>query len=151
MTWAREMWAPKGWEKPGISSSDPYRRVFSENASEWREPVRVLVTEIPEGMPEFEVGDRVQDRDDEATVTHLPVCIEGQWMVPVLFVKVDNERGQIVQHQLWYALRLTKLPREISLTIRVTGPEDAVNEVVAQVERHPKRAFDVRVEVTNAD
>src|SRR5690606_4703408 len=52
---AREMYAPAGWDTDFLAGFVTKRERYGFAG----DPVRVLVTEIPEGMPDFKPGDRV--------------------------------------------------------------------------------------------
>lgn len=86
-----------------------------------RATVRVLVQEIPEGMPEFRPGDRVRETDcDEEFVIDGPPYrshVHGRWWMPTTC-------GNTLCCE-----DFTKLPPETSRLIRVTGPggSDAVD------------------------
>lgn len=137
---SREMYAPPDW---GELTTFALSKVVYRGC-----PVRVLVQEIPEGRPDFAPGDRVRRPLHEYTgevVGHPFIDHKsGGWRVPVYVCHEPNYRA-------WPCGGLTKLPREITRTIRVTGEEAAVNEVVSQAQRAPQRVFDVRVEVSDAD
>ena len=116
----RKMWAPKGWEKPGVSTAG--RGLYlTLDSSHWLEPVEVEITEIA-GRPDFESGDTVclyGDTTDKRFVEGIYIDSDGKWCV----VFTDGDYG--------LAYHWTKLPREKTVTLRVTGPGDAVEDYMA--------------------
>lgn len=139
----REMYAPVEWYR------QPYPSLRDDVSG--FNPVRVLVTEIPEGMPAFEVGDRVRYRPagTVSEVMHHPIHVHGEWYVPVATAGYHS-----ATLEMWLCEHVQPLPREITRTIRVTGPEDDVEDFVDLARKTPDemtRLKNVRVEITNAD
>jgi hypothetical protein len=132
------MWAPKGWEG-GWMSVHPVTIGPSD--------IPVLVTSA-EGMPDFAPGDRVQfrgyDEDIVYEVEGVYLDKDGRWAV-VLYSHDGDE------WDCTYPCHLTKLPREVTKLVRVTGTEDGVERTVqAMTSDHAFRvATDtgVRVEI----
>ena len=117
----RKMWARKTW---------PNALALEVTANKLDEFVPVFITDA-EGMPDFEPGDRVVidvDHKDPANVVAVPTCIEGEWLVPV-----RRERDSWLL-AMWHHGRLTKLPREKTVTLRVTGPEDELERSLSRMD-----------------
>lgn len=112
----QKMWAERDWEcgaGAGLFISPPV--VPSDTGV-----VPVLVQEIPEGMPDFKPGDRVSwgkgcDYGACSTIAAPPYLQGETWRVPLA-------NGNTYPCDL-----LTKLPRETSVLLRVTGPEEEVD------------------------
>ena len=91
------------------------------------DPIPVLVTDATD-MPDFEPGDRVRWKNvPEGRVFEVDgiyVDRDGKWSVVI----VRKPEGY---HTVEVAAMLTKIPREKTVTLRVTGPEDAVEDYMA--------------------
>lgn len=129
---ARKMWAEMDWEigcGAGLWKSDPH---FEDNPGK----CRVLVIDA-EGMPDLEPGDRVRGHitGDEYTLVGYPYPHCGFWALQV-------DTGGYVR-----ADEVTKLPREKTVTLKVTGPEDEVDKTAEQLAGiHSSQSRGVRVE-----
>lgn len=99
----------------------------------------VLVIDA-EGMPDFEPGDRVKHHALRPVILEVmshPTPVNGAWWVVV------REKGGVPQAAL--CDNLTKLPREKTVMLKVTGPEEAVETEVCHIGVGP-HASGVRVE-----
>ena len=112
----KKMWAAEGWENCRwfhVGEDEMDQALHAE--------VPVLVTDA-EGMPDFKPGDRVRLRG----------ATTGE-VVSVPFWLIDDGWNVVVswpdEHTIVECDRLTKLPKEKTVTLRVTGPEDAVENV----------------------
>lgn len=127
------MWVTRGYfEDRGVSFG------CHREPSSAINPVRVLVQEIPEGMPEFGPGDKVRvlERAAHTEVDGYPYkSPHGGWWVPLTNGEVHHVHD------------LTKLPPETSRLIRVTGPNENALDVAesAALRSH----YGVRVEVVD--
>jgi hypothetical protein len=122
----RKMWAPKGWERAESALFFSYRDA-------WREGEEVEVTKVDHVRPDFKPGDRVEARHSPNgvfRVVDVPVQVAGVWYVPVV---LDRE-SDVAHPMLRVPANLTKLPREKTVTLRVTGPEDAVEDFISAAE-----------------
>lgn len=140
---SRKMWAPKGWEK------DMGFRVFESAPSgpDDLAPIRVLVQEIPEGMPDFRPGDRVWSAGEVVEIVGWPQRArgDGDWIVPI---------SRQFHFACVVANSLTKIPPTVTRLIRVTGPKDGVeiatnNLLGKTLGFHPIYPEGVRVEVVD--
>jgi len=107
---SRMMWAPKEWKKVSVGAI----RIDTHNYA--IDTIPVIVTSA-EGMPDFKPGDRVRvrHRDGATYVDGYPYkSPHGGWWVP------------LTSGEVHHAEDLTKLPREVTKLLRVTGPESAV-------------------------
>ena len=129
----RKMWAPNGWENPCVSTA--VRGLYlTPNRSYWEDPVEVQVTTVDHARPDFEPGDRVRltalkaDGEVLGYPFQLPKGYRSTWIVPV----TDHKAGIM---RCVSAEGLTKLPREKTVTLRVTGLEEAVDRFVSKCDR----------------
>lgn len=109
------------------------------------DPVPVLVTSL-DGAPDFEPGDRVRSRGATTGIiaTHPQQLADGTWVVVVEWP------GNALAVMDADPECLTKLPRETSVLLRVTGPDHMVIQSVASYQRNWEEAG-VRVERVEDD
>lgn len=130
----------KAWVCPTYFNSEGTTFVcYMEESS--RNAVQVLVTDATD-MPDFKPGDRVNllgAKGDDGEVVGWPFRRLGrdEWLVPV---------AAIGRYYLWRADCLTKLPRETSVLLRVTGPEPNVGDFLTCAENWNAVKERVRVE-----
>lgn len=125
---SRVMWAPEGF----AASHSP---MWLAPVQDEHYPVRVRVEEIAEDEPDLSVGDRVTSPRATSplegelfrggrTVAARPFRYRGQWWVTL---EPGAKRVGFITRR---CSTLTKLPPTVTRTIRVTGPEDAVEDYV---------------------
>jgi hypothetical protein len=127
----RKMWAPKEWENDEQATCYGFCTEFPDRVHWTATPV--IVTDAT-GMPDFEPGDRVEARHSPNgvfRVVDVPVQVAGVWYVPVV---LDRE-SDVAHPMLRMPANLTKLPREKTVTLRVTGLEEAVDRFVSKCDR----------------
>jgi hypothetical protein len=110
---SRKMWAFRGSLDGDLVSS------FAPQPEKWMsDPAPFLITSA-EGMPDFAPGDRVR-----AAYTGKQGCVRAVAMVDGGWRVYWRDTGNVC-HEYDSAF-LTKLPREVTKLVRVTGPERAV-------------------------
>lgn len=107
----------------------------------------IPVEQIPEGRPDFEPGDRVRSMaGGDAEVLTYPQHVGSRDWWPMV-VRTDSGSARV-----WDAASkgLTKLPREKTVVLRVTGPEkdvaEAEHRLAYSYESEHERVHSVRVE-----
>lgn len=126
------MWATRFWRSEGSQ--------WLRDEKSGTYDVRVLVQEIPEGVP-FKAGDRVRTHSTKATVVH---CFAHDGLNWVAVVLDDDPPGRAPLVRA--ADRVTRIPPETSRLIRVTGPQDYMENALSRIEGVAKPC---RVEVVD--
>lgn len=121
MSKTRKMWAVQSW-------GDRRWVECSEHPAVGRVPV--LVTDASD-MPDFEPGDRVWRNGMSATVLDWPYEWRGEW-----YIAVNDSCSMPCS---WKCDGTRKFPREKTVVLRVTGPEDDVQNIASALEAYGPR------------